>query len=310
MQTVQHANPNLNWYRSLSTILFVFLGGNVPLIAEEDYTAQVEAWRVNHEQRFKSPNGWLALIGHYWLQEGANRFGQDPSLEIPLPTDGLPKTFGAFRVTAGTVILEAPKGSGIHIDGQEATRTVLDIDNLKAEADCGSLIAIGNRITLQLVRRSNRLAVRVRDKESQSIKNFRGKNWFPIDRKYAIDATFTPYDPPKKTQIINIRGERSETDIIGALTFELDRQQYTLDAMTESPDDLFILFKDQTSGKSTYAPGRFLNAMMPIDGKVRLDFNQSYNPPCAFSPHTLCPLPPPENHLNTAIEAGERRYDK
>ena len=71
---------------------------------------------------------------------------------------------------------------------------------------------------------------------------------------------------------------------------------------------MFFIFKDQTSGKETYPPGRFLNTPMPKDGEVTLDFNKAYNPPCAFTPYATCPLPPKQNHLAVRIEAGELRY--
>ena len=85
-----------------------------------------------------------------------------------------------------------------------------------------------------------------------------------------------------------------------------------LDGVLEEPDaeELFFIFRDQTSGKETYGAGRFLYADLPKGGKVVLDFNKAYNPPCAFTPYATCPLPPPQNRLPVRIEAGEKAYGK
>jgi uncharacterized protein (DUF1684 family) len=82
-----------------------------------------------------------------------------------------------------------------------------------------------------------------------------------------------------------------------------------LDALQEG-DELFLVFGDATSGKETYAAGRFLYAPMPgPDGKTILDFNKAINPPCAFSTFATCPLPPKQNILPVAIKAGEKDFD-
>jgi uncharacterized protein len=297
-------------------LLALFLGNasivsaqTIPNATDPQYAKQIQEWRDEHESRFKSAKGWLALIGHYWLKEGANTFGPGDSYDIQLPGDIQEKAAGTIQVQANSVRLETSADSGVLVDGKETTRTALTIDNLKPEADSQHAISIGDRIQLQLVRRNNRLAIRVRDRESQAVQKFQGKKWFPIDPDYAVNATFTPYEPPKPSSIVNVRGETTEVEIVGQLTFELHGQTCSLDAMSESPDDLFVIFKDKTNGDSTYGPGRFLNTSQPKDGKVTLDFNKSYNPPCAFSPHTLCPLPPAQNHLKIEITAGERWSD-
>lgn len=276
-------------------------------IAQEYDQAEIQQWREKHEEKFKSPTGWLALIGHHWLKEGTNQIAKDPNAEIPLPTNLSEECQGTIRVTGGTVSLETTKTSGIMVDGKSVTRSTLTIDNLKPESDGENIVTVGDRIRLQLVRRNNRLAIRVRDKESDLRQSFQGKKWFSANPSYCVEADFVPYDPPKPIQIINIRGEQTESELVGSLKFKLLGETISLDAISESEDELFILFKDQTNGASTYGPGRFLDCKKPVDGKVTLDFNKAYNPPCAFSPHTLCPLPPKQNSLSISIEAGERK---
>jgi uncharacterized protein (DUF1684 family) len=243
-----------------------------------------------------------------WLQEGNNEIGIGEKFPIALPADLGLNVHGTFHVQGNQVTLEVPSGSDIRVDGKVVQRLPLAIDILKADANSENKIQIGNRIQLQLVRRNNRLAVRVRDSESPAVKEFKGKNWFPINPEFKVVAEFVPYQPPKPIKIINIKGEEIDSELVGKLQFLLRGEKLELDAISESPGELSLLFKDPTNSTSTYQPGRFLDVKMPEGGRVTLDFNQAYNPPCAFSVHTLCPLPPKQNHLGTAIEAGERRY--
>ena len=208
----------------------------------------------------------------------------------------------------GSVIeLHTPADSGITVDGQFSPLSRLKLDWEKAESDCSNIIQIGDRVQLQLVRREGRLAMRVRDAESDLIKGFQGKHWFSIDPKFRVQATFRPYPEPREVSIRNIKGAQIETKFVGTVEFHLDGKTYSLEALSETPETLFIIFKDKTCGKATYAAGRFLDVPLAAAGQqLTLDFNLAYQPPCAFSPHTLCPLPPSQNHLDIAIEAGER----
>ena len=97
----------------------------------------------------------------------------------------------------------------------------------------------------------------------------------------------------------------------GSIRFRLDRQISELIAFEVEGDDkaLFLIFRDETSGDETYGAGRFLRAGVLEGGKVEIDFNRAYNPPCAFTPYATCPLPPPQNWLSVRIEAGEMSYE-
>ena len=92
--------------------------------------------------------------------------------------------------------------------------------------------------------------------------------------------------------------------------FPVAGKEYHLAPIIEQPGDqqLFYIFRDLTTGKETYPAGRFFYSDMPKDGKVVLDFNKAYNPPCAFTPFATCPLPPKENYLPVRVEAGEKTY--
>jgi uncharacterized protein (DUF1684 family) len=77
----------------------------------------------------------------------------------------------------------------------------------------------------------------------------------------------------------------------------------------EDGDELWFIFRDGTSGETTYPAARFLYTPPATDGKVVLDFNRAESPPCAFNPYATCPLPPPDNRMKVRVEAGEM-YEK
>jgi uncharacterized protein (DUF1684 family) len=198
------------------------------------------------------------------------------------------------------------------VDGKAVSEATLSIDATKPESDCPTKIAVGDRLKLQLVRRTGRLAIRVRDSQSELLQSFRGKAWFDVKPEYRVLARFEPYDKAKLIKITNVKGDQVDTPLGGVLHFEWQGQSLSLDAIQESPKSLFVIFKDGTSGKSTYGAGRFVDVDLPADsdGHVVLDFNKAYSPPCAWNSHTLCPLPPKQNHLPIVIEAGERQLPK
>jgi len=277
---------------------------------DEEYIQSIEDWRFENEKKLASPNGWLALTSHVWLEPGEQSIGTRPSDAIRLSTDVGESARGVVRVDNGRVQLITDEGSSIRVNGEYQAKTLWRIDSSKAESDSEDIVTIDDRIRLQLVRRSNRLAIRVRDAHSDAIARFSGKKWFPVNSKYRVDATYHAYETPKSMPIVNIRGDAMVAEVVGYVEFTIDDKPYRLDAMLDSPKELFLIFKDLTSGKTTYGPGRFLNAPLPADGATfALDFNKSYNPPCAFSPHTLCPLPPKQNQMPLEIPAGEKRYD-
>ena len=270
------------------------------------YNDQIQEWRVKNEEKLRAPFGWLALTGHYWLKEGDNSLGSEGHCDVRIPSDLAYKVVGSIQVRGGNVILKCPRESQILINEKHTPAALLKIDSVAEEADGEDIITIGERIKLQLVRRAGRLAMRVRDTESSIRREFKGKRWYETQPAFRVEATFSPYEPVKKIRIVNIQGDTVDTAIAGSLKFKLSDREFQLDAIAESQDSLFVVFKDKSSGVTTYGPGRFLTLDAPVDGKCILDFNKAYNPPCAFSPHTLCPLPPKQNHLELSIDAGEQ----
>lgn len=273
--------------------------------ANREYITEIQQWQKANEERFKDPFGWLALTGNFWLQEGENRIGfGDPNV-IKLPIDFADKPTGSFVVNGESVEIWLDSNSSIDVNGENEGNIRLTIDSSRIESDGKDTILLGERVKLQLVRRNGRFAVRVRDRQNPAFDEFQGKRWYAVQPEFRVEAMFTPYEPPLTVPIVNVKGDSIDTEVVGFLSFRIRDQEYQLDAFSETPDRLFLVFKDLTSGKSTYAPGRFLETAAPQQGRVLLDFNRAYNPPCAFTPYALCPLPPKQNHLDIEITAGE-----
>ncbi|MCX6632858.1 MAG: DUF1684 domain-containing protein [Candidatus Solibacter sp.] len=259
----------------------------VALFAAAAYQTEIAQWRRQREEVLKRDGGWLTVAGLFWLHEGVNTFGKDPGNEIVLP-DGVAKA-GAFELHGGKVTVE--------------------MDGAKRELWPDSLdIAKVGRLSLFVIKRSDKYGIRLKDPDSQYRREFRGIETYPAMEEFKVTAKWVA--APEKIAVLNILGQTESMDSPGYAVFRLHGQEYRLRPVLETADakELFYIFRDQTSAKETYGAGRFLYSGMPADGRVVLDFNKAYNPPCAFTPYATCPLPPPENRLAVRIEAGEKKY--
>ena len=267
--------------------IFFALLAVAAMFAASTYQAEIAAWRRDREAALKAEDGWLSLVGLFWLHEGANSFGKDPKAEIALP-DG-PAHAGVFHLQQGKVT--------VTLDGK--TREV--------KPDSDDVVNVG-RLHLLVIQRGGKYGIRVRDPESQARREFKGIESFPAAESYRVIARWVA--EPRKIPILNVIGQTEDSDCPGYAGFQLHGRELSLHPILEEPGakQLFYIFRDETSGKETYPAGRFFYSGMPQNGHVILDFNKAYNPPCAFTPYATCPLPPPENRLAVRIEAGEKRY--
>jgi uncharacterized protein len=271
--------------------------------SQNSYRTTIKKWRDQQEKNLKSDDGWLTVAGLFWLKEGKNNFGVDPSNEIVLPAGSAPARAGAFEFHEGNTTLRVADGVNVTVKGQAIT-------NLEMRSDASGepdIIALGG-LTMQVIKRGARYGIRVKDKNSKQRREFTGLRWFPVRESYRVAATFVPHNPPKEVAIPNVLGYIEQMPSPGYAVFKLAGKQYRLDPVMSGKDKLFFIFRDLTSGSSTYPGGRFLYTDLPEGGQVTLDFNQAVNPPCAFTAFATCPLPPPQNRLKVAIEAGELSY--
>lgn len=276
-----------------------------------DVVHQVEQWRAARLQRLTAPDGWLSLIGLDWLHEGANRVGSAADNDVVLKAG--PAHLGTVTVGKdGSVHIELAPDSGATVDGKPVSHAVL-VDDMHAGEGAPTTVRFGTA-SFYVIDRDGRKALRVKDSEAPTRKHFLGIDYFPIDPSWHIVADWVPFVPAHKLEIGSVIGTIDAVDVPGKAVFERDGHRYELLPYQEEPGgELFFVLADRTSGKQTYGAARFLYAALPaggIDkpGKLVLDFNQAYNPPCAFTPFATCPLAPPENRLDLAVTAGEKKY--
>lgn len=263
------------------------------------YQQEVANWQAKRVARLKAPDGWLALTGLFWLNDGPN--------EVALPSK--PPLPARFTLQDGRVTMEP--NAALTIDGAPVTAPV----ELHNDTEAKPTLVKSGSLSFMAIRREDaahgpRFGIRVRDPQSEARTHFLGLSYFPANPKYRVVARFEPYNPPKKIPITNVLGMTSDETSPGALVFDLDGREYRIDPILEQGEtDLFIIFKDGTSGHETYPAARYMYAHPPdANGTTVVDFNKSYNPPCVFTPFATCPLPPPQNRLPIRIEAGEKKY--
>jgi uncharacterized protein len=271
---------------------------------DADYERAVECWHAARIERLTAPNGWLSLVGLEWLKPGANRIGSAADNDIVLAR--APAHLGTIEwMEDGTLSIVLDQGTHATIDGEAVTSATLLDDSHAAP----TTVAFGT-VNFIAVDRDGRKGLRVRDHDAQTRAGFAGIDRFPVDPAWRIVADWLPLYPPFQLATGTVIGTIENYPAPGKAVFERDGRRFELYPVLEMPGDeeLFLIFADATSGRETYGAARFLYAEMPREGKIVLDFNKAYNPPCAFTPYATCPLAPPENRLDLRVTAGELKY--
>jgi uncharacterized protein len=274
----------------------------------DHYKQGIEQWRAGRIERLTAPAGWLSLIGLEWLQPGANRVGSATDNDIVLAAG--PAHLGVVTLSAdGSMRIVLDKDSGATVDGKDVAEAVL-IDDAHAAADAAPTTVAFGTASFYVIDRDGRKGLRVKDSEAPTRKHFLGIDAFPIDPSWRIEATWVPAAPGETLEMGSVIGTIDKYPVPGKLEFTRDGKHFEILPVVEEPGDAqyFIVFADRTSGKETYGAARFLYIDPPKDGKVVLDFNKAYNPPCAFTSFATCPLAPPENRLDLRVTAGEKNY--
>ncbi len=276
------------------------------------WQSEITAWRAKRAASLQAPEGWLSLVGLDWLQEGDNSFGSgaDNRIQINAKT---PAHLGVVHLEKGMLRLLAPAGGfpkELLVDGHAAAEQLLAAD----DSDKSSKLSIGS-VTIIVINRDGRFALRVKDLQAPTRLGFHGLHWYPPNTAYRVHARWIPYNPAKVIDIPTVLGTTTHLPAPGAAEFTIDGQTVRLEPVLEDPKstELFFIMRDATSKTTTYGAGRFLYSEFPDHGLTQpgelwLDFNRLVNPPCAFTAYATCPLPPTQNRLTIAIPAGEERY--
>jgi hypothetical protein len=260
--------------------------------AAGDYAAEVAAWDAERDARLRSPNGWLALVGLHWLTDGTHVIGSDPSSAIHLVGRDVPAHAGALDVLDGAVTWRPAGGEALELtDDRAGAPTVVDL----------------GAVRFHLIRRGDRLGLRVRDTEAPILRTFGGVPRFPVDPTWRITGRLERPPGLRIVEVPDILGGVREEESAGVVQFQVEGDEAALEALPSDEGCVWLIFGDATNGQDTYAAGRFLvSGPVAPDGSVLVDFNLAYNPPCVFSPYATCPLPWPANQLPFPVTAGER----
>jgi uncharacterized protein (DUF1684 family) len=288
----------------LTLVVLMFLvacNSSNPVITDEaSYVKSIEEWQHQRLERLKAKNGWLSLAGLFWLEEGENSFGSDPDNKIVFPEKS--DAFGGTLVLNGDkVTLQVNEGVQITSSDTLLMQIAMNDDH----SDNTTHLQQGD-LAWYIIKRGERYGIRMRDHKHPRINMLDHIPAYPIQTSYVVEATLEPFDTPKTMIVATpLEGYTESYECPGTLNFRLNGKDLELHPFA-SGNGYFLVIADETTGMDTYGAGRFMYASPDSTGRIILDFNKAYNPPCAFSPFATCPMPPQENFLDVAIEAGEK----
>jgi uncharacterized protein (DUF1684 family) len=264
------------------------------------YKASIQVWKEQRIERLKSKTGWLNLAGLLWLEEGKNTFGSDSSNHVVFPEKAAPFC-GTLVLENGEVTLKASESSGITHEGQPVTTLELKDDH----ADNRTNLEQGE-LAWYIVKRGERYGIRLRDYRHPNLDKLDSIPAYPVNTDYVVEAELHPFNEPRTMEVATpVAGFTEKYQCPGELHFSIRGKELILYPF-KSGEGYFLVIADQTTGLDTYGAGRFMYSAPDSLGRIILDFNKAYNPPCAFTPYATCPMPPRENFLPVAIEAGEK----
>ena len=265
------------------------------------HRAAVESWRAQRYAALRRETGWLTLAGLGWLKKGENTIGSDPSCDVVLPAG--PPRAGTIAVRGGSVTAAGE----FAIAGADG---VADGTPLLTDREGEPTLLLLGGLRLCVIERGGRLGVRTWNTDAPLRRDFAGIDHWPVDLEWRRPARFEP-TPGRELPVPDVLGIDETQESPGDVVLEWDGAEHRLQALEGGDSgELWLVFGDATNGTETYGGGRFVYTSRPErTGRLTVDFNRAYNPPCVFSPFATCPLPWPANRLPFRVEAGERRYE-
>ena len=277
-----------------------------PAIQQDEifYEEDLNRWREGRVEALERPDGWLSLVGLYWLQEGSNTIGSESANQHVFPSNAPPR-IGTMSLEEGQVIFSVHPGVEVFHDG-EAVASV----KMTSDVAGNPTVLSHASFSWHVIDRDGRLGIRLKDSNSIGLRAFESLEYFLFDPSWRIEANFESYNPPKTIPVPTVLGTVTPQPSAGAIVFNRDGATHRLDVIGESgADSYFVIFGDLTNGEETYGAGRFLDVEGEDEnGNVVIDFNKAYNPPCVFTSYATCPYPPSQNRLSIRVEAGELMY--
>jgi uncharacterized protein (DUF1684 family) len=268
-----------------------------PVVEPAKYQADYRAWRETQQSLVSDV---LSIVGVWPLEQGETAFGSDTALPIVLPLRGQPSRAGVFKRDGGMIsVVPSPDSALRRTDGRPVREAMALDQDLWIDTLSLYVIDAGD----------DRRWLTARDVKHPAITNPPPIEAFPLDAKWRVAARFDAYRSPQPVQVSDVRGGAMNFLALGQLVFRLNEEEHRLTAFGEpGGGEFFVMFKDQTNLTTTFEGYRIVTPRV-VNGSewTVLDFNLAFNPPCAYSQFTLCPLPPPENKLPVEIEAGLKR---
>jgi len=274
--------------------------------ASEDFQRDQQLWREQRSAGLLKPDGWTSLVGLHPIEAGAHYFGSDPDNGIRLSVG--PGHIGLLRLDKGRLRFVPERGLALTLNEQPLKGAAV----LLADDSPAGPTRIGfdeGKGVLTAIKRGGNYYLRVRHADAPSRTGFAGIEYWPAQQDWKVTAKFVAHPAGQTIEVANIIGVVEPTPNPGAVEFEHDGRSYRIEALDQGGEELMLVFADRTSGHGSYSAGRYLDAPAPgTDGRLQIDFNRAYNPPCAFTAFATCPLPPAGNRLDLAIPAGEKVY--
>ena len=272
---------------------------NVQAQTSAAYTASIKYFDTLRMNALTDKNGWLNQAGLYWLKPGNNTFGSATTNALVFKHKNMPPALGKFKVAGTRVSFEFEKAVSKFPNDYSEEVVLFD-----ATSKTDTSIQF-NQFVWSIIIREDKIGVRFRDLKNPALMAFKGNKRFAIDEKWNLQAKLLPPNP-SGLFITNVLGQTTAQDYAGKISFEYQGKNYVLDAISEGPGDLFVVFGDPTNGVNTYHTGRFMYVPRPDKyGNTFIDFNKAFNPPCAYTPYATCPIPPQQNILPFKVTAGE-----
>ena len=283
----------------ISLFYFIFLLTHVKGQTSAAYTASIKHFDSLRVKALTEQNGWLNLAGLYWLKPGDNTFGSAANNTLVFKHKNMPASLGKFKVVGSRVSFEFDKAVSKFPSDYSQELVLFDQSN---KTDTSIYF---KQFVWSVIIREDKIGVRFRDLKNPALTAFKGNKRFAINEKWNLPAKLLPPNT-SGLFITNVLGQTTAQDYAGKISFEYQGKNYVLDAISEGPGDLFVVFGDATNGINTYHTGRFMYVSRPdSNGNTFIDFNKAFNPPCAYTPFATCPIPPKQNKLPFKVTAGE-----
>jgi uncharacterized protein len=294
--------------RNIALLVFVFVItscgsrdlGNAPI--PSDYEEQIHEFYENRRASLTAPQGWMRLAGMYWLDPGANTFGDATGVDVLFPEGFGKAQMGSFVLNENNVVMELANGVEVLIDGNPHTGIVPIFDD-----QINPMVNFGT-LHWTVIQRSELVGIRLYNSVNALADKFEAFDRYPFDPDFLVNARLVPHTEPTTVGIVNILGQLTQVNSPGRLHFSVRGESFSLIAL-EGGQRMFVIVGDETNRTETFQAGRYMYIDYPPEGSdlTIIDFHKAYNPPCAFNQYTTCQFPPRENILPISIYAGEKR---